>query len=332
MSLSSAEMSTLRIFVNAALPRNALELLQAGTVGHKLVFPRIPTASVLAKSEPDPLFATVDIAFGQPDPGAIADARQLKWIHISSSGITRYDNPGFRSHLAQRGIPLSNSAGVYHEACAAHALGFMLAQTRRLPTALKSRAAGGTPAWDALRGSCGTLRGETVLILGYGAIGKRVAELVRPFGMKVIAYRRKPRGDEGVSVIGQDQLAQVMATEADHLLDILPDSAKTRHFFNRGRFATVKPGSIFYNIGRGTTVDQGALVEVLRSGRLAAAWLDVTEPEPLPEDHPLWAEPNCFITPHVAGGHRDESMTLVRHFLENFGRFVRGEVLLDRVM
>jgi phosphoglycerate dehydrogenase-like enzyme len=325
-------MHRLRIFVDAALPHTALELLQAGTAGHELVFPQIPTASVLAKSERDPRFATVEIAFGQPDPGAIADARQLKWIHISSSGITRYDNPDFRSLLARRGIPLSNSAGVYNEACAAHALSFMLAQTRRLPTALKSRASGGTQAWDALRGSCGTLRGETVLILGYGTIGKRVAELVRPFGMKVIAYRRKPRGDEGVPVIGQDQLAEAMAIEADHILNILPDSAETSHFFDRARFAAVKPGAVFYNIGRGATVDQEALVEVLRSGRLTAAWLDVTEPEPLPADHPLWAEPNCFITPHVAGGHRDESTTLVRCFLENFGRFVRGEVLLDRVM
>ena len=74
------------------------------------------------------------------------------------------------------------------------------------------------------------------------------------------------------------------------------------------------------------------MLEALRSGRIGAAWLDVTEPEPLPDEHPLWAEPNCFITPHVAGGHADETKTLVRHFLKNFERFVRGEPLLDRVM
>ena len=120
--------------------------------------------------------------------------------------------------------------------------------------------------------------------------------------------------------------------EADHVVNILPDSAETRHFFDAARFSAIKPGAIFYNIGRGTTVNQDALLDALRSGRIGAAWLDVTEPEPLPDDHPLWAEPNCFITPHVAGGHTDETKTLVRHFLKNFERFVRGEPLLDRVM
>jgi len=311
---------------------DVLAMLRRGTKGHQLVLPEKPAASVLAKSERDPQFATVDVAFGQPDPGAIAEANQLKWIHVSSSGITRYDTPEFRALAAQRTIAVSNSASVYNEACAVHALSFMLAQARKLPLALKTRAAGGTPAWHAVRSACKTLRGETVLIVGYGAIGKRLAELLRPFKMKIIAYRRRARGDERVPVITEDQLAHILADGVDHIVDILPESAETRNFFDAKRFATIKPGAIFYNIGRGTTVDQGALLEALRSGRVAAAWLDVTEPEPLSEDHPLWAEPNCFITPHVAGGHADEAKTLVRHFLKNLKRFVRGEPLLDRVM
>ena len=324
-------MNKLRIFVDLAVAPDVLELLQAGTKGHQLVFPRTPVSSVLAKAERDPQFATVDIAFGQPEPQAIAEANRLKWIHVSSSGITRYDNPQFRALMAERKIAVSNSASVYNEACAVHALSFMLAQARKLPLALKTRTASGTDAWYALRGSSGTLRGETVLIVGYGAIGKRLAELLRPFDMKVIAYRRKARGDEGVPVVTGGQLFRALA-EADHVVNILPDSAETRHFFDAARFLAVKPGAIFYNIGRGTTVDQDALLDALRSGRLGAAWLDVTEPEPLPDDHPLWAEPNCFITPHVAGGHVDETKTLVRHFLKNFDRFVRGKPLLDRVM
>jgi len=325
-------MEELRIFVDFAVPSDVLAMLQEGTKGHQLVLPQKPAASVLTKSERDPQFATVDVAFGQPDPVAIAEAGQLKWIHVSSSGIMRYDTREFRALMAQRGIVVSNSASVYNEACAAHALSFMLAQARKLPLALKTRTADGTAAWHAVRGSCRTLRGETVLIVGYGAIGKRLAELLRPFHMKVIAYRRKARGDEHVPVVTEDQLAQALANEADHIVDILPESAETRHFFDATRFATIKPGAIFYNIGRGTTVDQDALLEALRSGRIAAAWLDVTEPEPLPDDHSLWTQPNCFITPHVAGGHADEAKTLVRHFLKNLKRFVRGQSLLDRVM
>jgi phosphoglycerate dehydrogenase-like enzyme len=287
---------------------------------------------VLTKSERDPQFPAADVAFGQPDPEAIAEAGHLKWIHVSSSGITRYNTAQFRALAAERGIVVSNSASVYNEACAVHALSFMLAQARRLPLALKTRSAGGTAAWHAVRSACRTLRGETVLIVGYGAIGKRLVELLRPFHMDVIAYRRKARGNERVPVITEGQLALTLANGVDHIVDILPESAETHHFFDAARFSSIKPGAIFYNIGRGTTVDQGALLEALRSGRIAAAWLDVTDPEPLPDDHPLWSEPNCFITPHVAGGHADEAKTLVRHFLKNLKHFVRGGPLLDRVM
>ena len=324
-------MNGFRIFVDFAVTPEVLELLQAGTCGHQLVFPKTPVSSVLARAERDPQFATVDIAFGQPEPRAIAESKRLKWIHVSSSGIARYDNPQFRALMAERNIVVSNSASVYNEACAVHALSFMLAQARKLPLALKTRTASGTDAWNALRGSSGTLRGETVVILGYGAIGKRLTELLRPFDMKIVAYRRKARGDEGVPVVTGNQLARAL-TQADHVVNILPDSAETRGFFDATRFSAIKPGTIFYNIGRGTTVDQEALLEALRSGRLGAAWLDVTEPEPLPDEHPLWAEPNCFITPHVAGGHVNEAKTLVCHFLKNFDRFIRGEPPLDRVM
>ena len=325
-------MEKLRIFADFAMSPDVLKMLRNGTRGHQLVLPEKPAASVLTKSERDPQFSTADVAFGQPDTQAIAEAQRLKWIHVSSSGITRYDTSEFRALAAQRNIAVSNSASVYNEACAAHVFSFMLAHTRKLPIALETRAAGGTPAWHAVRSACRTLRGETVLIVGYGAIGKRLTELLRPFKMKVTAYRRKARGDERVPVITEAQLTDTLAGGVDHIVNILPESAETRHFFNAARFSAIKPGAVFYNIGRGTTVDQDALLDALRSGRLAAAWLDVTEPEPLPDAHPLWSEPNCFITPHVAGGHADEAKTLVRHFLKNLKRFVRGEPLVDRVM
>jgi phosphoglycerate dehydrogenase-like enzyme len=120
--------------------------------------------------------------------------------------------------------------------------------------------------------------------------------------------------------------------KADHVVDVLPASPSTERFMSAGRFAAMKRGAVFYNLGRGATVDQEALLAALSSGSLAAAWLDVTEPEPLPPGHPLLRAPNCFITPHIAGGHRKESETLVRHFLENFARFLNGGALRDRIM
>jgi phosphoglycerate dehydrogenase-like enzyme len=119
---------------------------------------------------------------------------------------------------------------------------------------------------------------------------------------------------------------------ADHVVNILPDNASTRGYFSAARLARMKPGARFYNIGRGTTVDQGALIAFLESGHLASACLDVTDPEPLPPDHPLWTAPNCFLTPHSAGGHANEDERLVRHFLSNLAAFERGEPLADRVI
>jgi phosphoglycerate dehydrogenase-like enzyme len=322
---------SLRIFVDIAAPAEALRLLQEASAGHHLMFPEAPAASVLHQSGWDPQLATADVAFGQPDPTAIANARQLKWIHVSSSSITRYDTLEFRAQVAKHGIQVTNSASVYSEACAYHALAFMLAQSRQLPLGLNTRVAGGTEPWHRLRSSCVPLRGQTVLILGYGAIGQRLTQFLAPFEMQIFAYRRAARGDEGIPVIAPAELPRTLA-EADHVVNILPDSSETRGFFDAARFSTMKPGAVFCNIGRGTTVAQDALLKALRSGHIKAAWLDVTEPEPLPKDHPLLTAPNCFITPHVAGGHLDESKTLIRHFLANLTRFVRGEALLDRVM
>jgi phosphoglycerate dehydrogenase-like enzyme len=321
----------MNIFVDLEMPADALEILRAETAGHQLFFSKTPTASILVKAEPDPQLATADIAFGQPDPQAVASAPRLKWIHVSSSGYTRYDTPQFRALAAERRLAFTNSAGVYQEACAVHALSFMLAQARNLPAALSARVANATPVWNQLRGTSSTLRGETVLILGYGSIGRRLVELLQPFGMSFLAYRRTARGDENIPVVTGNQLTDALH-RADHVINILPESAETKNFFDAARLAAIKPGAVFYNIGRGATVDQDALAGALRSGQLKSAWLDVTDPEPLPDRHPLYLLSNCHITPHLAGGQPREAETLVRHFVANFQRFVHHEPLLDRVM
>ena len=118
---------------------------------------------------------------------------------------------------------------------------------------------------------------------------------------------------------------------ADHVMNIMPQNAESDRFFDARRFGLMKPGATFYNIGRGTTVDQMALLGAMVARRIAAAYLDVTDPEPLPADHPLWTTPNCFITPHTAGGSADEFSRLGRHFIDNVKRFNRGEQLEDRV-
>ncbi|MBK1879267.1 D-2-hydroxyacid dehydrogenase [Pelagicoccus mobilis] len=321
---------SLKIYVDFALTPELLERLKAGTQGHELILPKKP-ASVLSLGEIEPSFYEADIAFGQPITEAIEKAESLKWIQVSSSGVTRYDTPEFRSFASSKGIKLSNSASVFNDACADHTLSFMLAQSRKLPQGLASTTANGTDEWNQLRSGSVSLRGQSAIILGYGAIGKRLAELLAPFEMKLSAYRRTPRGDEGMPVIDAESLPAALA-ETDHIINILPDSQATQQFFDATRFAQCKPGSVFYNIGRGTTVDQSALAQALSDGPIREAWLDVTDPEPLPADHQLRQLPNCFITPHTAGGHANEAESCIDHFLRNLQLFTDGKEPNDRVI
>ena len=127
-----------------------------------------------------------------------------------------------------------------------------------------------------------------------------------------------------------NELSRALA-EADHVINVLPDSLTTRSFVDAARFAQFKLGARFYNIGRGTTVDQEALIRALDSGRLRGAYLDVMDPEPLPPEHPLWKAPNCFITCHVGGGTSDQDDKLVRHFLQNLDRWERHQPLEDQI-
>lgn len=323
-------MTRLKIFSDSQLSENAARLLERGIAPHQLIVPQTRASSVLAVSLPDPEFSQADIAFGQPDLASIASSKRLKWLHLSSAGFTRYDTPEFRELVAERGLRVTNSSGVYAAACAEQVLTFMLAHARRLPQALRSHAANGDAEWFQLRGDCLSLRGQQVVILGFGGIATQLVKLLAPFEMQITAMRRHPRGDEGLTCITVKDLAAALAT-ADHVINILPDNAASQNFIHSARLAQIKPGAVFYNIGRGNTVDQDALLAALRSGQLAAAWLDVTTPEPLPAAHPLRHELNCFITPHIAGGHADEAETLVRHFLANLQRFQAGSPLLDQI-
>ncbi len=320
-----------RIFSDSPLGKTAARILREGTAPHEIIVPQKSLSSILAKPEADPAFSLADIAFGQPDLESIASSERLKWIHISTAGFTRYDTPEFRALVAARGLIVTNSSSVYAAACAEHVFAFMLAHSRRLPQALGCNTATGSPVYFQLRGDSVSLRGQCVVILGYGAIAAHLVKLLAPFEMCITAMRRQPRGDEGIPTITHENLAAALAT-ADHVINILPDNAASRNFIDATRLAQMKRGAVFHNIGRGTTVDQNSLLDSLRSGQLAAAWLDVTEPEPLPVAHPLRGESNCYITPHIAGGHANEAETLVRHFLANFQRYLDREALLDRIM
>ena len=324
-------MNPLTIWTNAQFADAPRALLLDGVAPHRLVFSTLLSASNLAKAAPDPALREADVAFGQPDPDMALQCERLRWIQLTTAGYTRYDSAGFRAAFGGRGAQLTNSSLVYAEPCAEQVLAFMLAQARQLPASHESQRTDRAWPYIERRARTRLLLGQSVVLLGFGAIGRRLAELLAPFDMQITAVRRKPAGDENVRVVTEDQLDAALA-KADHVVNILPENPATIGFVNASRLAAMKRGAIFYNVGRGTTVDQEALLAALDSGALGAAYLDVTDPEPLPPEHPLWSAPRCYITPHTAGGHDTEPARLVGHFLDNLQRFTRGEALLDRVI
>ncbi|UQA56797.1 D-2-hydroxyacid dehydrogenase [Polyangium aurulentum] len=305
--------------------------LREGLAAHRLVYPATRQRTNLLEAAPDPALLDAEVAFGQPPVRGLLQAPRLRWVHITSAGYARYDTPEVRNALAAKGTVLTNSSTVYADPCAEHLLAMMLAMARRLPDSLDAQRTNRSWESDALRVRSFLLKGRTVLLLGYGAIGRRLSELLAPFGARLLIVRRNAVGDEPGVVVRESELDAALAA-ADHVANVLPDSAATRGFLSAARIARLREGAFVYNVGRGSTVDEPALVAALASGKLGGAYLDVTAEEPLPPEHPLWSLPNCYITPHTAGGRREEHLALVEHFLDNLARFERGERLIDRVI
>jgi phosphoglycerate dehydrogenase-like enzyme len=294
-------------------------LLEELCKGHELV---------LARDAPG--LSGVEVIFGQPDADLLLDAETVGWVHLTSAGYTSYDRDDLRQRFRARGAALTNSSGVYAEPCAEHALMFMLAHARAFPVALIN--AKGPRAWPqgGVRAKSCLLEGEAVLIVGFGSIGQRLAALLSPLTKNLRAVRRRVRGDERIETCPIEDLLEILP-RAKHVVNTLPDNPTTRHLFDRAAFSRMSEGAVFYNVGRGNTVDQDALLDALHSGALGAAYLDVCTPEPLAPDHPLWTAPNCHVTPHSAGGHAGEQERLMRHFAENLRRLERGAPFVDRV-
>lgn len=317
--------SSLRIWCNYDFAAPLARELRERTAAHQLNQVD-SSAGVPNETEPAP-----DILLGQPDVSYLSRST-ARWAEITSAGYGVYDRADLRQALRARGAILTNTSSVFDEACAQHLLAMMLALARELPRCLDNQRSARLWLHDESRfGRRPLLNGQKVIIYGFGAIAHRLVELLSPLGMEVVGVRRTPTGKEGIPMVSGPAADAALAA-ADHVLDILPASESTRHFFDAARFARVKTGAYFYNIGRGTTVDQEALIAALRAGRLGAAYLDVTDPEPLPPAHPLWDTPNCLITPHVAGTHDNEQARLLEHFLTNLAAFEAGQPLCDRVI
>lgn len=322
---------SLTIWCNTKFNAAAMQILQDGTRGHRLVWAAVTSSNVLQAGAPDPALASADIALGQPLPEDCLRHKQLQWVEVTTAGYTRYDTPEFREAFRARGAVFSCTSEVFADPCAQHVLAMMLALGRNLLPSWRDQLGNHDWNYEQRRYDSRLLTGQTVLLLGFGAIGRRLAALLAPFGVTIYAVRRQARSETGVRIIAEEKISGVLPL-ADHVVNILPDNASTRGYVNARRLSCCKPGARFYNVGRGTTVNDNALLEALRSGRIGAAYLDVFEPEPLAPGHPFWTTPNCYVTPHTAGGRHDQDEALVRHFLANLGAFANGKPWTDRVI
>jgi phosphoglycerate dehydrogenase-like enzyme len=175
------------------------------------------------------------------------------------------------------------------------------------------------------------LGGQTLCVVGLGDIGQALATRAAALGMRVTGVRRWPRDMPGVERIVTVEGMEPLLAEADHVALCLPLTARTRELFDAARLGQIKRGAYLYNIGRGELIDQDALIEALRDGRLAGAGLDVTTPEPLPSDSPLWEMQNVLITGHTSGATPHYWERAMPILLENIRRYRADEPLLNLV-
>ena len=281
------------------------------------------------RAEAAALAADADAVIGYCTPEVLAAGSRVRWIQVLSAGVERCVGiPGFAEH----GIVLTNMQKIAGPVMSEHVLAFMFGLTRGLASYVPLQSRG---EWkdDAVPSSrMWSVEGRTMLVVGLGGIGTETARRAHALGMKVIAIRNSGReGPPFVSEVGLPPDLHAFAARADVIVNTLPLTPQTRGIFDKGFFDAAKRGALFISVGRGASVVTADLVAALEDGRVGGAGLDVTDPEPLPPDHPLWRAPNVLITPHVSAeiDTGDGPRWIVAR--ENLRRYAAGGKLLSEV-
>ncbi len=290
----------------------------------KVLVPEVPL-----RHEMEPLPASVElVAEPAPDVEMLVLAPELSddlpalFKRLPGLRVVQSFSAGVDSllPLIPPGVVLCSAAGVHDASVSEWVVAVILAMQRRLPEFLdlQRRAEWNRTASEGLN----DLDGQTVLVVGYGSIGRALAARLAPFGARVVGIARRPREDAHST----EALPQLLP-EADVVVNLLPLIPETEKFVGSQFLSQMKAGSLLVNAGRGRTVDTEALLDALNAGRIRAA-LDVTDPEPLPADHPLWRAPNVLITPHIAGSVTGWDTRAYRFAGEQIRRYAAGQPLL----
>jgi len=270
----------------------------------------------------------VDAIIGFCEAELIEAAQKLVWLQIYWAGAESCLSV---ERIGSGDVLMTNMQKMSSPVIAEHAIAMMLSLARHVPQFVHSMQADDSISRDDLVAGMMPVAGKTLLVAGLGGIGTEAARLGAALGMRVFGTRNSSReGPEFVEYVGLSHELYDLAAQADVIVNALPLTPGTKDLFNGEFFAAVKPGAIFINVGRGQTVVTAELVAALESGRISGAGLDVTEPEPLPADSPLWQRDDVIITPHVAGrgGERERHTVLL---IENLKRYIAGDRLLNVV-
>lgn len=295
------------------------KIIAAG--GEKCRFERL--SYDLAEEEMKRLVKDAEVIIGFIPPALFAEAERLKWLQMTWAGVDAVIDS------LPKGIRLTNASGAFGVVISEHVLACLLALCRIIPGYSRQK------KWRQL-GCERTLEGARALILGAGDIGERTAERLRPFGTVNVGIRRVARRkpDSFDEMYIMDDLDEQLAL-ADFVLCSLPGTEQTRGLLDERRLRLMKKDAILVNVGRGSLIDTRALEKVMAEGHIFGAALDVTDPEPLSEDSPLWDMDNVIITPHVAGigfGHLTGTEARVADICsENLRRYVNGEEIFNIV-
>jgi phosphoglycerate dehydrogenase-like enzyme len=263
-------------------------------------------------------------------PEQLRLARRLQWLHSVAAGVAQLMYPEFR----ESGIVLTNASGVHAIPMAEHVIGMILSLLRDFPGAMRYQLQhrwAQQEIWDG-NSRPRELHGQTAVLVGFGAVGRAVAERLRAMGVRVWAVTRSGKADPSLAE------RAFPATELDAALrhaDIVvlaaPDTPETRHMIGAPQLALLKRGAILINVARGSLVDEPALVSALQSRAIAAAGLDVASQEPLPPESPLWSLENALITPHTSGVTERLWEREAELLIDNLERWFGGQPLRNRV-
>ncbi len=259
---------------------------------------------------------------GDPFKSAWPLAGRVKWVHTLSAGVEHMLTPEF----AASPVPLTNARGVYKRSLAEFALLGILYFAKDIPRMRRNQAAGRWEQFEVTEAHSGVAG-----IVGYGEIGRASAALARALGMKILANRRRAAlsaESDGIAdgVFPPERLKEMLA-QCDYVIVAAPGTPDTRGMLGPAELRAMKPGSVIINVGRGTVIQEAALIDVLRDGHLRGAALDVFEREPLPPGHPFYSMDNVLVSPHCADRTSDWLHQSVALFLRNLDRFRNGEPL-----